>query len=38
MAEESERVWNLSFSEEDKSVELEAFLEAHPGVDVNLPI
>jgi hypothetical protein len=36
MADHSEHVWNLSFSEEEKSVELEAFLEAHPGVDVNL--
>jgi ankyrin repeat protein len=36
MAEHSEHVWDLSASEEDQSVELKAFLEAHPGVDVNL--
>jgi ankyrin repeat protein len=36
MAEHSEHVWYLSFSVEDKSVELKAFLEAHPDVDVNL--
>jgi ankyrin repeat protein len=36
MEEYSEHVWHLSASEEDQSVELKAFLEAHQGVDVNL--
>jgi hypothetical protein len=36
MAEHSKQVWHISFSEEDNSVELKEFLEAHPDVDVNL--
>jgi hypothetical protein len=34
--EASKNVFDLCLSEEDKVVELEAFLEEHPGVDVNL--
>jgi ankyrin repeat protein len=36
MAEQSKQVFALSASAENKSVELGVFLEAHPGVDVNL--
>jgi hypothetical protein len=34
--EASEKVFDLCVSEEDKSMELEAFMEKHPDVDVNL--
>jgi hypothetical protein len=36
MDKQSEQVYSLSATEDDKSVELGVFLEAHPGVDVNL--
>jgi hypothetical protein len=36
MEELGEQVYDLSVSQEDKSVELEALLEENPGVDVNL--
>jgi ankyrin repeat protein len=36
MAKQSEQVFMLSSSEKDKSADLKVFLEAHPGVDLNL--
>jgi hypothetical protein len=34
--EESKKVFDLCWSEEDKSVELKTFIEEHPNVDANL--
>jgi ankyrin repeat protein len=36
MSQDSKHVYELVSSDEDKSAELKEFLEAHPGVDVNL--